>query len=819
MAAMGDGMLSPYRVLDLTDGPAEIASFMFAGLGAEVIKVEPPGGSQSRFAEPLADGEPDGLASLAFHAWNRGKKSIELDLDSDGDRASFLDLVTTADFVFEDAGAGVMDARGLGFEVLRGRRPDLVYTAISPFGQDGPYADFLATDLTLSALGGQMAVTGDPDRPPVRITVPQTWLHASAESALGAMVAHHRRLATGEAQFVDQSVQTAVFWTLLNAMIRHAIDGKNNERVGTELHLATMQSPLVQPTADGEVCLLPTGKSMLGMLPWMLEAGAVSQEWIDAEDWDTHERRMLDGDELVHSQQDVLEAVRAFTSTLTKAELFHGAAERGVTAMPVNTAADVVAFEHLQIRDYWDDITLPSGRTLKAPGAFVKASNSPIEWSAPAPAAGAHTEEVLAGLADRGAASAAEAPVQVTGERALPLEGLKVVDFAWIGVGPITGKSLADHGATVVRVEAEDPPDRLRLVGPFTDGEVGINRCQFFGSFNTSKKSLQLDLKHPTGVEIARALLAWCDVALDSFTAGTLNRLGLGYESAQQLNPEIIMVETCLFGQTGPAAPLAGYGYHAAAVSGFYEVTGWDDRPPGGPWNAYTDTVAPRFLTTAIYAALDHRRRTGEGQYIDQAQMESALHFLGPQLLDVQLSGRSARRSGNFDADCVPHNSFPCAGDDQWCAIAVETNEQWSALCSVIGATEWIDDDAFATADARRARLAEIEERIGAFTRELDPHSVMHQLQSAGVPAGAVQRSSDTLVDPQLAHRRFFRPMQHPEMGEVPYEGHQYRIAGYDNGPRTPAPCLGEHTFEVLTEVLGIEMDQAIEMLASGACG
>ena len=257
---------------------------------------------------------------------------------------------------------------------------------------------------------------------------------------------------------------------------------------------------------------------------------------------------------------------------------------------------------------------------------------------------------------------------------------MKVADFSWIGVGPITAKALADHGATVVHVEHDKPADRLRLVGPFKDGIAGINRCQFFGSFNTSKLSLQLDLKHPVGNDIARQLLAWCDIALDSFTAGTMADLGLGYDVARELNPDIIMATTCLLGQYGPAAKLAGYGYHAAAVSGFYEITGWDDRPPAGPFNAYTDTIAPRFLTTVLLAALDHRRRTGEGQFIDQAQMESALHFLAPELLDVQLSGSTARRAGNHDPDHAPHDAYPCAGTDQWCAIAVETDDQWRAL-------------------------------------------------------------------------------------------------------------------------------------------
>jgi len=396
---------------------------------------------------------------------------------------------------------------------------------------------------------------------------------------------------------------------------------------------------------------------------------------------------------------------------------------------------------------------------------------------------------------------------------------VKVADFSWIGVGPITAKALADHGATVVHVESDQPADRLRLVGPFMDDVPGINRCQFFGSFNTSKLSLQLNLKHPTGNDVARRLLAWCDVALDSFTAGTMATLGLGYEVARELNPTIIMATTCLLGQYGPAAQLAGYGYHAAAVSGFYEITGWDDRAPAGPFNAYTDTIAPRFLTATLLAALDHRRRTGKGQYIDQAQMESALHFLSPELLDVQVSGVSARRNGNHHPTHVPHDAFPCAGDDQWCAIEVEDDDQWQALRKAIGAPAWAMDPALDTAAGRLARADVIDRGLSAFTCRHEPLELMAMLQAAGVPAGMVQRSSDHMLDPQLAHRAFFRPLQHSEMGEVPYEGHQYRIHGYDNGPRFPAPCLGEHTYEVLTEVLGMDDDEVSQVLASGACG
>jgi crotonobetainyl-CoA:carnitine CoA-transferase CaiB-like acyl-CoA transferase len=821
-AVATSSMLSPYRVLDLTDERADIAGFIFAGLGADVIKVEPPGGTPARREEPLAPGEPESLASLRFHAYNRGKRSVVFDLDTPVDRRDFLDLVATADFVIENAGPGEMDARGLGFDALRSVRPDLVYVAVSPFGQDGPYATHLATDLTLAAMGGSMALNGDRDRRPVRITVPQTWLHGAAESVVGALVAHHRRLATGEAQFVDTSVQTAVFWTGLQAMIAWGIDGKNIERDGTVLQLSTMVTPLVYPCADGEVCLVATGDTIRGLMPWMVASGAVTQEWADAEDWETYDVRMLTGEPLAHPIEEVRAAITEFTTRHTKVELFTGGLARGVTLAPVNTVADVVELEQLNVRDFWDDLTLPSGRRLRTPGPFAKSTATPIRWDRPAPELGEHTDEVRAEISGASIKVRQRMPArpEPAGEPPLPLAGVKVADFSWIGVGPITAKALADHGATVVHVEHDKPADRLRLVGPFKDGIPGPNRCQFFGSFNTSKLSLQLDLKHPMGKEVAKRLFAWCDIALDSFTAGTMASLGLDYEVARSINPGIIMATTCLMGQYGPAASLAGYGYHAAAVSGFYEITGWDDRPPGGPFNAYTDTVAPRFLTSVLLAALDHRRRTGEGQFIDQAQMESALHFLAPELLDVQVSGRSARRNGNWHPTQAPHDAFPCHGDDQWCAIAVETDEQWEALRRVIGEPAWAKDPELDTAAGRLRNAERIYHELSAFTVQHEPRALMDLLQAAGVPAGMVQRSSDHLQhDPQLAHRRFFRPLEHPEMGVVPYEGHQYRIRGYDNGPRMPAPCLGEHTYEVLSEVLGLSDDEVTEVLASGACG
>ena len=401
----------------------------------------------------------------------------------------------------------------------------------------------------------------------------------------------------------------------------------------------------------------------------------------------------------------------------------------------------------------------------------------------------------------------------------LPFEGLKVVDCSWVVVGPSVAKHLADHGATAVRLETTAPMDTLRVAMPFKDGVPGPDRAHFYGEFNTSKLGMTLDLKTPAGVDVAHRLLAWTDVFIEAFTPGTVDRLGIGYEKARAINPSIIMLSTCLMGQTGSLASLGGFGYHAAAIAGFYEVTGWADLPPDGPWLAYTDTIAPHFLTAAVIAALDHRRRTGQGQHIDASQLEMALHFLSPQTLDSRVNGRVVSRDGNRSPTAAPQGAYPCLGDDRWCAIAVETDAQWEALRRALGDPAWARDERFVTTEGRLAHYDEIDRHLFAWTSGKGEREVMDLLLSEGVPAGVVQRSSDLLQDPQLAHRGFFRNLEHAEMGSIPHSGPQYRIRGYDSGPRFAAPKMGQHSEYVLRELLGMSDEEITEAVVGGALG
>ena len=388
-------MLSPYTVLDLSDHRGELAGMVLGDLGADVIKVEPPQGSSSRRMEPFLDGVPESERSLQFFAFNRNKRGITLDLTAEAGRSVLKRLVEKADFLIESEAPGEMSRMALGFYDLSRINPRLVYAAITPFGQDGPYAGLAASDLTLAALGGPMSLQGDPGRAPVRLSVPQAWLHASSEAAVGCLVAHARMLQTREAQFVDVSAQAAMVWTMLHARVAHAIQGTDFQRQGSILQVVAYTIPLVYPCADGYVVLIPTGATVSKMVHWWVEDGVVPKEWIDGEDWASYDIRFLQGKPVNYSVDEVLDATRRYARDRTKAELLEHGLLEGVTVAPVSTMADVARFRQLEERGYWLMAPLPGGGEVSAPGVSARLTETPMTVRRWAPTLGQHTEEVL----------------------------------------------------------------------------------------------------------------------------------------------------------------------------------------------------------------------------------------------------------------------------------------------------------------------------------------------------------------------------------------------------------------------------------------
>ncbi|MYE25285.1 MAG: CoA transferase, partial [Gammaproteobacteria bacterium] len=669
-------MLEPYRVLDLTDERGELGPMLLGDLGADVIRVESPAGTSARRNHPLADGDSGELASLSFRAFNRNKRSIVLDVDgAPADRDVLRQLIASADFLFESSPPSTLEALGITPAEARTINPLIVHVRISPFGNDGPRAGDLGNDLVVAALGGPMSLQGPRERAPLRISVPQVWRHTGAEAAASALVAHARMRRTGDAQFVDLSAQCVMTWTMLQAMGAHAIQGFDFERDGSRM----IGVEIVHACADGHIIALPMSRVIQGLLDWMIADGVLDSSAREA-DWEAFDQSLRDPTvEAPWSMAEMVALLRAFFARHTKRELFDFGIEHGITLAPVGTMSELLGLEHLAARGYWREFA--SGD--KAPGLWARsgpAAAALLSVRREAPALDADGTEIRESL--RSARVRPQPTPEANEGDRLPFAGIKVADFAWVGVGPISSKYLADHGATVVRVESENRPDVLRGGPPFKDNVPGWNRSQFYGDFNTSKLGLALDMKRDEGLAVAKRLIAWADVMVESFAPGAMQRMGLDYAEVRKLNPGIIMVSTCLMGQTGPARAMAGYGYHAAAIAGFYEVTGWPDMAPSGPWTAYTDTIAPRFVSTMIAAALDRKRRTGEGCFIDLAQLEASLHFLAPEILDHQVNGRSVTRIGNRSRFTAPQGAYRCAGEDEWVAIAVESDEQWRALCA-----------------------------------------------------------------------------------------------------------------------------------------
>jgi crotonobetainyl-CoA:carnitine CoA-transferase CaiB-like acyl-CoA transferase len=400
---------------------------------------------------------------------------------------------------------------------------------------------------------------------------------------------------------------------------------------------------------------------------------------------------------------------------------------------------------------------------------------------------------------------------------ALPLDDVKILDFMWVLAGPSATRVLADHGAQVVRIESTRRIDTARTLAPFHDGLPGAERSALFHNTNASKRMLTLDPTRPAGRAVVFDLVRWADVVAESFSAGVMQAWRLDYPVLRAIKPDVIMLSTCLMGQTGPWASFAGYGNLAAAISGFSNLGGWPDRPPAGPFSAYTDYVSPRFVAVAILAALEHRRRTGEGQYIDLSQAEASLHFLGPALLDHEVNERLPHRVGNADPDLAPHGVYPTADRDSWVAIAVGDDRAFAALCDVMERADLATDPRLATAAGRRTHRDALDQAMATWTRDRDAGAIERALQARGVAASAVQDSAALCADVQLAHRGHLLRVAHADLGTTAIEGSRFRLSRTPGRTPESAPTYGRDTAWVLEELLGYDEARITELVASGA--
>jgi benzylsuccinate CoA-transferase BbsF subunit len=386
------------------------------------------------------------------------------------------------------------------------------------------------------------------------------------------------------------------------------------------------------------------------------------------------------------------------------------------------------------------------------------------------------------------------------------LAGLRVLDFCWIGAGAFVTRILADLGAEVIKVESRTHPDNLRLSGPHQPGAKPLEGSGYFASRNTSKKSIALNMSHPKARQIALTLASRCSIVSNNFRPGVMEKWGLGYREVAAVNPSVIYLAMPMQGSSGPHRDYIGFGSTIAALCGLVSMAGRPGRPPLGTGTHYPDHVPnPGHALVAVLAAAFHRARTGEGQQIELAQIESTVNMLGPSVLACAATGALPQTNGNRRSGAAPRGVFPCAGEDAWCAIEVVDDGGWQGLVDALGAPEWMRDDQLKTLPGREALQDAIETRLAQETRRFFAAELVQRLQAHGVAAAKVATSADVTSDPQLLARRYWHSVPHAEMGSVLVNLPPFRAIGEERVAPGPPPLLGEHTVEVASELLGFD--------------
>ncbi|HVA03156.1 MAG TPA: CoA transferase [Acidimicrobiales bacterium] len=783
-----EALLTGLRVVDAAGEPAAMTGRILADLGATVIRVEPPGGDPLRWVAPLG---PDGT-SLRFAAWNAGKTCVEVTGPDDPRLAA---LLGDTDVVLATPGwPGAL-------ELDPSWAPGLVWVLVTPFGSDGPRAQWRATDLGVMASTGNMYCTGDPDRAPVRCTEPTAWSHVGPEAVVATLSA----LASGRPQVVDVSAQEAVMIASMGHVGRYPRTKMRGKRSGASVGITRE----IWPCQDGFVSFgLRGGKARVANMQTITRL--VTEDGLDSpalteRDWTTYDHNRVSREEL-----DAIAApIAQYLTRHTMAELYEIAVETNLMLAPANSPSQLIESRQLESRGFFCEL----GPATHFPRSFLHVTSPGDGVATPGPSGPAR--RVPAGEAVRfPARPTAPSHERATGS-APAWTGTKLLEFGTGAAGPIAVRYFAEHGATVIRVESRSRPDFLRTYGMGPGNPCGLEGSDMFDALNVGKLSVTLNLKHPEGVALAKRLVQWADAVAENFAPRAMRSFGLDYGSMVTEKPDLVMVSSCLQGQTGPHKDYPGFGGQGSALGGYNLLTGWPDREPVGPYGTITDSLAPRFVASALAAGLMYRRRTGRGVHLDVAQVEAAVYSLSPWVLDFDVNGHVGSRQGNRSERAVPHGAFPCAGEDRWVAIAAWDDDDWARLATVIG----LDDataSRFATFDARRASIDEVEALVAKWTASRSADEVAQTLQRARIEAVPVADLGDASADTQLHHRHHFVTLEHPCMGECGYEHNGFRLSDAPAGFTRSSPTLGEHNNYVLGEVLGLDTAEQQRLLDDG---
>jgi crotonobetainyl-CoA:carnitine CoA-transferase CaiB-like acyl-CoA transferase len=771
-----------------------MAAKSFADFGAEVVKVEPPRtGAQERALGPFRDEMPDPETGGLHLFLNTNKFGVTIDLENPREREALFSLLAPADIVFNPNRPEVNEKLGIDWRTLTARFPKLIVVSITFFGAESAYRNIRGGDLVATHMSGVgyetpwHQVTDLENQPPLKLGGRQSDYLTGYTAATAAMCALYSRKSNGAGQHVDVSQ-----WQSMISMIRpnigfyshEARDSASFQRLLTR-HKTSAQ--WVYPCRDGWVSF-SAGTDRF----WRGAKKAMGNpEWMNSELFDTIMGRV--------AHIDAIEAgVVDWLSTQTRTQAFEKAQAEHVPCFPVHSPAEVADNGQYKARKFFVEIDHPAAREVRMPGAPCRFSRTPWRIVRGAPRLGEHNDKIGQSRIDTDRTRAAR---REGGIRKRPLEGIRVADFGWIYAVPHATAWLGALGADVIRIETSGAPDLVRFLTG-TDGSIGANRSGVFNGINTSRRSIALNLAMPEAQEIARRIVQRSDFVTENFTVGNMAKYHLAYEDLVKIKPDIIMLSGTPLGQDGPFAQTVGFGPTTQAFAGLCHITGYPDSFPCGIGGTWPDFAVGTGMVFFLLAALHHRDRTGQGQYLDLSMAEMVTTMMPEAMMDFLMNGRDQAAIGNRDESMAPHGVFPAAGDDQWIAIAIASDDEFAKMCEAIGVPSMASDAKFARLPARLANVDELEREIAARTRLLPRDELVTKLRERGLAAGPIYSTPELMKDPVFSASSMLVNLKHGEVGERVVPGLPVQFGAIDLDYRG-APMIGEHTDEVVSGLLG----------------
>ena len=775
--------LQDITVIEAAQGVAgPFCGRMLAAFGADVIKVEPPEGDRTRRADPRLPSVEDAEASALYLYLNMGKRGATLDRRSADGAAAFSRLLEGADVLIDDERA-----------VDSPLQDGMIRASLSPFGSTGPYARWRSSPLVSLALGGFLYLSGDEDREPLMIPGYQSEYLAGLHAYVGVLMALCDRDKTGAGRAVEVSEIETLAALHQFTTVMHTYGGLVRRRHGArwENQGGYGRYPItVLPCKDGYVSYAVSTEGQWELLFPMIGRPELLEEPRFATFVERRERA------------DEIDAILIdWMKDKTRHEIFQLAAGSwSEPAAPLLELDEVLADPQLAHRRFFAEIDHPDAGTLTYPTAPFKMSMTPPTFKR-APRLGEHTDEITAPSTAVGRAQASSPAPNVIPATAGILSDVRILDLTRVWAGPLATRILADFGAEVIKIsDPRAPLDRVN----------GTNN-----KLNRNKSSVALRLDHEEGRRMFLELVAVSDVVVENFRPRVMRNFELTYERLREVRPDVIMCSMPGFGTTGDYADYPAFGPSVEAMTGLPSMMGYEGGPPRTSSLAYPDPIAGLNAVAAMMTALRHRRRTGQGQFIDVALTEGPICQIGERVVAHSRTGERPARAGNSHPDHAPYGVYPAAGDDEWIAVCVTSDAEWRALCELMDAPALASEPAYGAAKDRVARRAELDAIVAEWSRVRDAGTVASALQARGVAAGRVANNRQLLDDTHLNARGFFAEIVEPDVGVKKYPGQPIRMDGAPPAmppgmPQwKPSARLGEHSRQVMTELLGMTPQRA----------